>query len=271
MMSQRGIEPFSLFLQDKRRAESVCRVPDQLRDAEDCSTDLKSEVALRAGHNPKDNMKKTFTLLAALFLGAALFNSAAVVVVPLTITVDENGNGTIDGTPLAWTATYADPGPGRRTALFPLTYILPVAFNNVQAGDIQLYETLPVFEMSDYLRFNPFGTENQVDHTIQQFASLVFYSNPADGIDSLADVPFPGNSYPISLFFPEQGTEAGPNGYWNYTPIAGQPGYVPGLDVTYNFISDPVPEPSTAAIAGAFLLLSFGARKLGILRTNGKA
>jgi hypothetical protein len=201
-------------------------------------------------------MKKTILLTITLLLGAGMQSVPAI-----TITVDEDGNGFVDGAPLSWTSTYADPGPGRRTAPFPLTYMLPAEFNTVQAGDIQLFEMDPVFEISDYLRFNPAGTENLVDHTVQQFASLVFYSNPADGVDSLADVLFPGNSYPVFLIFAEQGVEAGPNGYWNYTPIPGQPGFVQGLDVTYNFISD-VPEPGAGVIAGALVLLQLGRRFL---------
>lgn len=50
-----------------------------------------------------------------------------------------------------------------------------------------------------------------------------------------------------------------------YTPLSGQPGYVPGFSVTYNIISD-TPEPSTLMLFGTGIVGLFGTlrRKLNV-------
>ena len=75
----------------------------------------------------------------------------------------------------------------------------------------------------------------------------MFYSDVVgvDGFDSRADTPSPpGALYANRITIPELGLE-GNNGAV-YTPLAGQPGSVPGMAVTYNLISD-VPGPIVGA------------------------
>ena len=159
-------------------------------------------------------------------------------------TVDENGNGTIQfpaggiGAMPGFLAN--DPGPtGLANAL---TYNLQGPPSLV-AGDLILIEPANG-SISELIRFNPAGTGGQ------NFSSLVFYSDNADGVDAIADIGFPVGRHTNVLTVTESGPEAGPNGFL-YTPTANQPGFISGFNVTYNIISDPatsVPEPGSAAL-----------------------
>jgi hypothetical protein len=139
---------------------------------------------------------------------------------PITITIDENGNGrpfTI-GT---------DPGPGGLGGV--LIYTLP--FTGVQ-GDVLLSAAEGIF---DVIRFNGNGT-------------VIFYSDNVGGADSIGDTPAPpGSLYTNTVTLPEVGPE-GNNGAI-YTPTANQPGFGNAdFTVTYNFVSDGTvgtPEPSS--------------------------
>ncbi len=145
--------------------------------------------------------------------------------VPPTITVDENGNGigTVGPGFLG-----ADPGPGGLNSV--LTYNLPFAGTQ---GDVEIFGPT----LGDVVRFNGNGT-------------LLFYSDTPP-TDSLGDTLSPPGSFYTNFAMV---TELGPEGNNGavYTPMAGQPGSVPGAVVTYNFVSDGsiVPEPSTLTLLG---------------------
>jgi hypothetical protein len=166
------------------------------------------------------------------------------------ITFNENGNGTfMDGSTLHWTIA-PDPGPGGLPNT--LTY-LPL-FGSDFPGDLLIME--PTGELSDVVRFNigetsPAGT-------------IVFYSEvPEDAAEKpdLADVGLPMEFYPNTVVMTEKGTEG--NNWVDYTPLQGQPGYLPNYPgTTYHIISD-IPEPSTFALLGAGIisLLAFAWRR----------
>jgi hypothetical protein len=166
--------------------------------------------------------------------------AAALGIMPVSagvvITVDENGFGTFSNgiappTPLPWTIGN-DPGPGGRANV--LIYTLPFAGH---LGDVVLYDSFPS-DMEDLIRFNGDST-------------LIFYSDATDGVDALADGPFPTNYYLTFVDIPELGPE-GNNGAF-YTPQLGQPGWDADYGVTYHFISD-VPEPASLLLIGGGLL-----------------
>jgi len=108
--------------------------------------------------------------------------------------------------------------------------------------------------VSDVIRFNPDAGSG---------GTMVFYSDNSDGVDSLADTGLPGSFYANDLIVTEIGAE-GSNGF-DYTPTAGQPGFVAGSagPVTYNTASDSsAPEPASTLLmlGGAGLL--FGRKYL---------
>jgi hypothetical protein len=147
------------------------------------------------------------------------------------VTVDENGNGNVNGVPLPFTIG-TDPGPGGLPGV--LIYQLP--FAGVQ-GDVLMADAGAVL---DVVRFNGDGT-------------LIFYSDNVDGFDSLADTfgP-PGAFYPNRVLIDEVGPE-GNNGAF-YTPGPNDPGF-DASGPSYNLISDSplaVPEPASVS------LLAFG-------------
>ena len=165
-------------------------------------------------------MFKPGSLLMFLVAGT-IFSTT--VFADILVTVDENGNGQMDGQPLSHFIG-TDPGPGG----LPGVLVYSGLPTTVQ-GDVGLFD-LDVFSFLDYIRFNGDGT-------------LIFYSDNVDGFDALADTPTPPNAfYPNIVGISEVGPE-GANGAF-YTPGPTDPGAVLGTVVTYHFISD-VPEPSS--------------------------
>lgn len=135
-----------------------------------------------------------------------------------TISIDETGNGTIDGTALSYHIG-ADPGPGG----LPNALIYTLPFAGV-AGQVELIETdkMPAIP-GDVIRFNGDGT-------------VIFYSSGSPGSIALGDEPRPPAPMPNTVIVPETGS-AGSDGA-TYTPTAGQPGYDPSARPTYHFTSD---------------------------------
>ena len=181
----------------------------------------------------------TCLVLAAISL-AVPANAFALFMV--TITVDENGNGTLTNSNGAFlnlaTSMSADPGPGGLASA--LTYSIPNPPGLV-VGDLLILEPGGGGVLSEVIRFNSTDALN---------GTLVFSSDNSDGADALADTGFPTAFYANVLTVFEVGSE-GNNGF-NYTPTAGQPGFVTGAagPVTYQIISDvsAVPEPSSVAM-----------------------
>jgi MYXO-CTERM domain-containing protein len=200
-----------------------------------------------------------YSRFLSLVLTAALvaLGSQAFATYDVTVTVDENGNGTVDASalpegpvsPIALTWTLAtDHGPGGLSNA--LTYSFANIFGPysslvaVTQGDVLMYENFIGDDghIGDVFRFEGTNGSN---------ASGVFYSETGPGENSLADIGLPTAHYLSPM--PAQILEV--DGVGVYTPTAGQPGYVDTsslgfqTQVTYDLISD-VPEPVSFAVWG---------------------
>jgi len=173
------------------------------------------------------------------------------------ITLDEAGHGTLvfpGGPPTILPfAMQPDPGPGGLTSTLTYNLLGPPA---LVAGDLIVLDP-GTFTLSDIIRFNPSGTGGVASYP----ASVVFYSALAGSGETpqLADTGFPTALYTNNLTIFET---IGPSGdHFTYTPTAGQPGFVAGFGVTYNFTSSvaAVPEPGPLALSATAGLVGVGA------------
>jgi hypothetical protein len=193
-------------------------------------------------------MKKLLSILAFVCF-MSMIAETAVAQPGQLITFDENGIGTFMGQPLNW-SMFPDPGPGGLGSA--LTY-LP-SFGSDFPGDLLIEE--PTGNLSDVVRFNPLNAITG--------PSIVFYSDRVENTfekPDLADVGLPTAFYTNTISMMEQGTED--NNWVDYTPLPGQPGYLPNYPgTTYHIISD-VPEPSTFILLGmgVFTLAFYGWRR----------
>jgi hypothetical protein len=196
------------------------------------------------------------SILAALALATGLLSSGSEVFAQfsITITVDENGNGTFTNTngffsPLPAVAQQ-DPGPGGLPNALTYGLLNPPGLT---AGDVVLLEPGSIGLVSDIIRFNP--TEVVAGTT----GALVFYSDNQDGAADRADIGFPTALYTNAVTFFEVGPEGGPNGL-TYTPTAGMPGFIAGAagPVSYVIRSEVVPEPGPMVLGGVATLIGLG-------------
>src|SRR5207248_5777406 len=135
------------------------------------------------------------TVLACSGLAAST-SASAQLTAPVTVAVDENGNGfvTLDGeqSPLFSTTVGTDPGPGGGSNVLLYSFLAPAVL-----GDVVLLEPSDG-SISDVIRFNE--------------GSIAFYSDhfepPAD-IDSLGDASGtqPSSFYTNLIRLPEVGAE----------------------------------------------------------------
>ena len=155
-----------------------------------------------------------------------------------------NGSGMGPGGTLNLPGALAfDPGPGGLASA--LSYSGLGNPPSLVAGDVLVFEPGVGNLLSDVIRFNPAGTGGNPAYR----PTLVFYSNNTGGVppNAPADTGFPIAFYANTVNVREI-PGSGDTTLINYTPLAGQPGFVNGFAVTYNLVSD-VPEPASAAFA----------------------
>ena len=173
-------------------------------------------------------------VLCVLALGALPVHAA------INVSIDENGNGALDGQALV-SGVGVDNGPHLDgMANSTLLYWLPSGVD-VVAGDLVLSdEGVDVSDPSDIIRFNAAAGGNP--------AYIAFYSRIGGG--NLADTMIvgpdslnPSDIYNNLVMHEEVG------GGYVYTPDVGDPGYVTG-GITYVIASDEgtIPEPATLII-----------------------
>jgi hypothetical protein len=115
--------------------------------------------------------------------------------------------------------------------------------------DVSLVKPGTAAVVSDVIRFNTGGP------------SIVFYSDfdaDAEQPGNLADKGFPGAFYQNHIFRTDDGSF--------YKPTDSQPGFVPGFQVTYQFLSDPSPVPAPPAV----VLVGLGAGCVALRRYVGR-
>ena len=193
-------------------------------------------ATIRRRHSKQQVLKRIATVLAAIGLFSAVAaTKASAQGVPL-ITVDEFGNGNINGVPLP-SSLQVEPFSGVLT----LAYQLP--FPGVP-GDVQLFESGPQpSAQSDTLRFD--GNFFLYFFSDRETSDVPPF-DPAD-----VGLPAPVAALPVVNLI-EIGPE-GTNGAF-YNATGGLPGDNP-VGASYHFISDlTVPEPGTAALVGVSLV-----------------
>ena len=162
-----------------------------------------------------------FSLLTGGLLLGAFQGSAASVV-----TIDEYGNGTLNGAALAFSLS-PDPGPGG----LPNTLTYSIPFTGV-SGDVELLSSVTGIPV-DVIRFNGNGT-------------IIFYSSDPGTLASQPHPPFP---VPNTVTTLDNGTF--PNDMASYLPTAGQPGYDSSAP-SYTFVTGrtttATPEPASMAL-----------------------
>ena len=290
-LSQDGIERFFCFCRIISLLGQFLEKTDRSREDLCCGLDVESKVAFREGQKQKEKMR---TIQLAITAGAlALALQASATLLPI-IAFDENGNATFNanGSGVASGPVYTSQqvydshsanafgsGPVPAGNATTLDYLYQYAGVTHLYGWVAIYDDAAHTQLSDLIHFdNSLSVNGVID------ISMFFYSLDADG--DKADQNYPGNSTPTQATI--NSILSNPNtvtitedaaGIAYYTPpTTNSPGYFvngstgsgAGLQqYEYEFISS-VPEPTTM-IAGALLLLPFGASTLRILRKTRKA
>jgi hypothetical protein len=190
-------------------------------------------------------MKMIAKALLALSFASAF--AATTAFSQFSITLDENGNGTftVATNPISIFGGLAmDPISGMTTLCYDLTAFEQQLQFTFTPGDVFMLEP-PATNYSDVVRF-------EQDNPAHPGAFIYFFSDHESGESNpdLADV-----GLPLGLGTNSVVREIGPEGNNNaiYQPgVATQPGFMPQVPgfVTYTFISDAVPEPSSLALFG---------------------
>src|SRR6516225_1177384 len=193
-------------------------------------------------------MAQKIVLAFAAAASLVLFGSVAQAsTANITITVDENGNGsativTNSGTSISSVASSLAPDSGPGGLASVLTYNLSTLGVSVTAGDVLVVEPETAL-VGDVLRFNA-------------PSSLLFYSRTPP-VDSLAETTTPPGSFYTNQITLTEGL----NGALLYAPTMNEPGFSTDAVLTYDFVSDSVATPLPTALP----LFATGVGALGLL------
>lgn len=174
---------------------------------------------------------RTGIAFGAVALGLALSTPSAA----MASSVDEFGHGVFFLDTSVAGQMQADPGPGGLNSA--LTYqFLPRAFRlALTPGDVVLEDSRGA--ISDIVRFNAQDTAPGYG------AGLVFYSVAGDDVAAPADAGLPTALYQNPVVLRESGDAR--YSLTRYFPAVGQPGYVTGIHIGYDLVSEGhAPEPA---------------------------
>ena len=266
-MSQNGIDIIPLLVEDSRHASSVCRELDRLREGMSCELDVEPQVAFREGQKQKKNMKIRTLQIAILAVALAGASSASAVIVTFdgvnpeeVVTLQVTG-GSAFGPGGVYAGIYNLTVDGVATPSF----CIDVARESGNFSDYS-YVALSSAPLSPV---GPMGS----DHAIAIEKLWAAYYSPSMNAQNAAALQVAiweslGNNtlgYTVTLSGNDPVTAEAATMLASITGLTGLADLRGLVSPTGQNYVVPVPEPTTM-IAGALLLLPFGASTLRILR-----
>jgi hypothetical protein len=167
-------------------------------------------------------IRRTVVVAVGLLMVGSL--GPAPVLADIIGTLDENGHGMALVTSTGQMTTFSgangvdpfDPTSGLTTLIYDIGHT--IASPEV-VGDVLLVESSGSSIISDLIRFTTDPTSGD--------DLLILYSLVEPGIHDLADVGIPSSRQTNLLTLPETVGPGGQIGFFDYTPTANQPGYIP--------------------------------------------
>jgi hypothetical protein len=269
-MSQNGIDVIPLFMEDGQRANSVCRESEQSREGMSCGLlDVEPEVAFREGQKQKEKNMKIRTLQIAIMAVALAGASSA----SAALTVAFTGVNPEEVVTLQVTGVSAFGPGGVYAGIYNLTVdgVATPSFCidvNRESGNFSDYSYVAL-SSAPLSPVGPMGS----DHAIAIEKLWAAYYSPSMNAQDAAALQVAiweslGNNtlgYTVTVSGNDPVTAEAANmlaSLSGLTGLADLRGLVSPSGQNYVV---PVPEPTTM-IAGALLLLPFGASTLRILR-----
>ena len=248
------------LMENDRHSNSVCRQPDQSRKEMNCGLDVEPEIAFREGQKQKDNVRKLQLAILAAALAGAMSASATMVLVTNPGGEESRQSPGSEGFAFTTAAVLSNP---------VVTQLGIYDFGNM---DLAEPHVVTLFDA---------GGENVLASATIPASSFT----PADHWQWVNTAPVtlaPSTTYILVAYYGENNPDGFffcsatlPAGFSLDNAVSGEglgpPEQVEGSTgrgfFGPNLAFSTVPEPTTM-IAGALLLLPFGASALRILRKN---